>query len=109
MTIRRTLGALTLGLALLTLMPAASEAAHRHSRRCGHSSYVEYYDRDYRPYYQGRAANSYDRYDRYDRYDDVDYDAPYVARHGSGRYSDRYYYDDYGYRGYGRPRVYVAP
>jgi hypothetical protein len=94
MTIRRTLGALLVGLVLVAAVPSVSEAAHRHSRGCGHHVGKAYYD------------YSYDR-DRY--YDDVDYDAPYVARHGSGRsrYDDYGYrdygYRDYGYRGYSRP------
>ena len=121
MTIRKTLGALLVGLTLVAVMPSVTEAAHRHSRGCGHTvrsrSYSSY---SYRPSYSYYGSSYYDR-SRY--YDDVDYDAPYVARHGSGRSryyddEDRYgYYDyrdygyrDYGYRGYSRssysPRYY---
>jgi len=97
MTIRKTLGALLVGSMLVAVMPPATEAAHRHSRGCGHTvrsrSYSSY---SYRPSYSYYGGSYYDR-SRY--YDDVDYDAPYVARHGSGR--ARYYDDDYGYRDYG--------
>jgi hypothetical protein len=107
MSVKKACGALLLGLALMAMMPAPTEAGHRHHRGCGHRSARVYSYDHYRPHY------SYD----YDRgyyagryYDDVDYDAPYVARHGSGR--SRYYDDDdydYGYRGYSRSRSYSAP
>ena len=104
MTIRKTLGASLVGLMLMAAMPSVTEAAHRHHRGCGHSvrSYSDYRSRSY--------------YDRSRYYDDVDYDAPYVARPGSGRSryydddDDRYGYRDYGYRGSSRssysPRYY---
>jgi len=86
MMIPKTAGAFLLGAGLVAGMPATSDAAHRHSRSCGHR--VEKSDTRY-------YGQRYDR-DRY--YDDrVDYDAPYVAHHGSGRYYD----DDYGYRDHG--------
>lgn len=104
MRIKKTAGAMVLGLMMLVAMPAVTEAGHRHHGRCGHRV-GKVYSYDYRPYHYGGYYS--DRY--YDRYDSVDYDAPYVARHGSGR---RYYDDyDYGYRGYSRPhtRTYYSP
>jgi len=84
MAIGKMLGAGLVGLVLVAGMPALSEAGHRHDRQCGHSrsyrgrSYSRaYVYRDYRPYYRNTY---YD--DNY--YGGVDYDAPYVARHGSG-------------------------
>ena len=104
MRIRRTLGVLLVGLMLVAVAPAVSEAAHRHHRSCGHSYRSVHRHYEYRPYYYDRGY--------YGRgyYEDVDRDAPYVAHHGSGRYRgpSRYYDDDYGYRGrsYYQPRYY---
>jgi hypothetical protein len=104
MSVKKTVGALVVGLAIMAAMPAATEAAHRHHRGCGHQvGRVHHY------HYSGPYYRDYGYAGRY--YDDVDYDAPYVARHGSGR---GYYYDDYddGYRGYSRsydaPRYYSS-
>lgn len=115
MRVKKTCGALLLGLVMTAAVPVVAEAGHRHHRHCGHrvgkAHVYEYRPHTYGGYYSDRyyADRRYaDRYsDRYysDRYyDDVDYDAPYVARHGSGR---GYYGDDY--RPSYRSRSYYAP
>ena len=102
MSVKKAFGALLLGLTLMVAMPAATEAGHRHHRGCGHHGRV--YSYQPRPYYYDYDRGYYaGRY-----YDDVDYDAPYVARHGSGRgYYDGDYDYDYRYRGYSRSRYYA--
>src|SRR5688572_27997702 len=82
MRLRSLVGALALSAAVPLLAPTQAEAAHRHSRSCGHRSYDSYrsYDRGY-------------------------YNDGYRYRGGSRRY--RGY--DYGYRPYARSRYYYSP
>jgi hypothetical protein len=90
MRIRKSVGAALLGLGLLTMVPSVTEAAHRCRPRVEKSSAYYYDDGGYYG-------------------DDVDYRAPYVSRHGSGRVyyeSDRPTYYD---RGYYAPRYVYRP
>jgi hypothetical protein len=103
MTIGKVLGAGLVGLVLVAGMPASSEAGHRHDGRCGHSR--SYRSRTYsrsNVYRDSRSNYRDSYYDRgYGR--GVDYEAPYVARHGSGRG----YYDAPAYY-YRAPRHYYS-
>jgi len=100
MGIGKLLGLGLLGAVLVAGAPATSEAEHRHDQRCDHGRGR----RDSRnSEYRNRRSYSSDRYydSRRGGYGRVDYDAPYVARHGSGRGSyysaPRGYYDGHGY------------
>jgi hypothetical protein len=90
MRIRSLVGALALSAALPLALPSEAQAAHRHSRSCGHrySSYDSYRDYGYRDY--GYRDHRYrDR--------------------GYSNYGYRGYSRGYSYRPYYRSRYYYAP
>ena len=86
MRIRSLVGALALSAALPLALPTEAQAAHRHSRSCGHRYYDSY---SYSPY------RSYGYYDGY--------------RGSRGYRGYDYGYRTYGYRPYYRTRYYAPP
>ena len=103
MRIRTLAGALAVSGLVAVSLPAEAEAAHRHSRSCGHDGYRSrsYRSSRYAPRYSyGYRGRSYGR----------SYYAPRYYSYRPYRYTryayDPYYYDAYGYDG---PYAYNGP
>jgi hypothetical protein len=102
MTIRTLAGALAVSGLMAASLPAEAEAAHRHSRSCGHAGYSSrsyrspryshgYRDRSYRrPYGAPRYYGRFHAVPRYYAYRPYRYD-PYYDAYG--------YYGPYAYNG----------
>ena len=100
MRIRNLAGTLAMSGLVALSVPAEAEAAHRHSRSCGHDR--GYSSRSYRAPryssgYRGRGYSSHRSYRSYDRYRSYSY-RPYRS------YSHRPYSYGYGYGGRYSPR-----
>ena len=100
MRMRTLAGALAVSGLMAASLPAEAEAAHRHSRSCGHGGYSS------RSYRSPRHSYGYR-----DRYYGRSYSAPRYYGYRPYRYT-RYvpyydpYYEPYGYRG---PYAYNGP
>lgn len=103
MTRRLLLGASAAGLMLALAAPPSAEAAHRHSRSCGHRYSYGYVSPGYR-YGYGYAPYTAPGYDYGYSYGRPGY---YGYRYDPYYYSGRSYYSPYSYRRYAPyPRYY---